>query len=146
MLGELAATRERYYGRALADVADAAEGLGDAELKRLKYQVTNLKGGVLEMGAHARFVAGACALAGRRAAHRLQRACAQAVLPRLRLRLRARCAALNENTPLSAVAPGPESEQVRPYRLHQACADVSRCRLTRPALTFALCHVSSRTT
>ena len=48
-----------HHERIVSSAADKADGLSDADLKRLKYVVTNLKGGVLELGAHARFVEGA---------------------------------------------------------------------------------------
>jgi hypothetical protein len=48
-----------HHERILSSAVDKADGLSDADLKRLKYVVTNLKGGVLELGAHARFVEGA---------------------------------------------------------------------------------------
>ena len=47
-----------HHERILSSAVDKADGLGDADLKRLKYVVTNLKGGVLELSAHARFVDG----------------------------------------------------------------------------------------
>ena len=42
-----------------AAARDKAPGHGDADLKRVKYAVTNAKGGALEMGAQARFAQGA---------------------------------------------------------------------------------------
>ncbi len=58
VLGELARTTERY-GCVMAEAEAKAAGHSEADLKRLKYAVTNLKGGVTELAAHARFVAGA---------------------------------------------------------------------------------------
>ena len=59
VLSEVAHATE-HHERILSSAVDKSDGLSDADLKRLKYVVTNLKGGVLELGAHARFVEGAC--------------------------------------------------------------------------------------
>ena len=61
MLSEVGHATE-HHERILSSAVDKADGLSDADLKRLKYVVTNLKGGVLELGAHARFVEGALQL------------------------------------------------------------------------------------
>ena len=58
MLAEVGHATE-HHERILSSAVDKADGLSDADLKRLKYVVTNLKGGVLELSAHARFVDGA---------------------------------------------------------------------------------------
>lgn len=42
----------------VAEAAHAQVGHTDADLKRLKYAVTNLKGGVQELDGHARFLQG----------------------------------------------------------------------------------------
>ena len=59
MLAEVGHATE-HHQRILSSAVDKADGLGDADLKRLKYVVTNLKGGVMELSAHARFVDGTC--------------------------------------------------------------------------------------
>jgi hypothetical protein len=60
VLGELGRNVSgAQFGRVLSEAEEAASGVSDADLKRLKYCVTNTKGGLLEADAAARFVAGA---------------------------------------------------------------------------------------
>lgn len=100
-----------HHGRILASAVDKADGLGDADLKRLKYVVTNLKGGVLELGAHARFVEGT--RPSKRKTVRLARAGSADTQA---------AAALNENLSPEAVYATFDGDQARPSRdALQAC-------------------------
>jgi hypothetical protein len=62
VLGELGRNvSSAQFGRVLSEAEEAASGVSDNDLKRLKYGVTNTTGGLLEADAAARFVAGALA-------------------------------------------------------------------------------------
>ena len=67
VLADLSRTSDSFSNM-VAEAATAQVGNTDADLKRVKYAVTNLKGGVQELDAHARFLEGA-RLAGNGAAH-----------------------------------------------------------------------------
>ena len=67
VLADLSRTSDSFSNM-VAEAATAQVGNTDADLKRVKYAVTNLKGGVQELDAHARFLEGA-RLAGGGAAH-----------------------------------------------------------------------------
>ncbi len=58
VLAELGRTSE-HFSHVLSEAADKQAGNTDADLKRLKYAVTNLKGGFMELYAHGRFLQGA---------------------------------------------------------------------------------------
>jgi hypothetical protein len=58
-LAELGRSVSDHYARVLNEAVDAALGHGDAALKRAKFALTNLKGGVLELQAQAIFADGA---------------------------------------------------------------------------------------
>jgi len=58
LLTALGRTTERF-DFIVKEASENCEGSGDAELKRLKYVCTNLKGGFVELSAHARFLQGA---------------------------------------------------------------------------------------
>jgi hypothetical protein len=106
-----------HHERILSSAVDKADGLGDADLKRLKYVVTNLKGGVLELSAHARFVDGT-----------QQRA--RALFACL-VRAHALCrAAVNENLSPEEVYAQFDGDQVRPSR---------RCAVAHSAAYETLC-------
>jgi hypothetical protein len=57
VLADLSRTSDSFSNM-VAEAATAQLGNTDADLKRVKYAVTNLKGGVQELDAHARFLEG----------------------------------------------------------------------------------------
>jgi hypothetical protein len=104
LLAALGRTTERF-GHILHEASENCSGQSDADLKRLKYVCTNLKGGFVEASTHARFLQGARRSAREREAHSCG-ADAQLLSPPFKW------TALNANL-LDAPAAPPDTERVR---------------------------------